>query len=292
MSDNSILIDAIDLNTLLKQANANPADGHVVLIDCRHDLMNHSAGIAAFNSGHIPSAQFWNMETDAVSEHTGLNGRHPLASREQTRACFERFGVTNSSRLVVYDAHGGQYAGRLWWLARWIGHQNVSLLDGGLPAWQAAGFELSNDKKNHNPTVSPLQLRPALVSWIDKHQVALVSKTKSSQVLDARAPARFRGEVEPIDPVAGHIPGALNRFYQDNLTSQGLFKSNENLRAEFNALLGARAPSEIVHQCGSGVTACHNLIAMELAGLSGGTLYPGSWSEWCADPALPVATGA
>jgi thiosulfate/3-mercaptopyruvate sulfurtransferase len=291
MNEHSILIDAGDLNDLLEQA-AQSKQNDVILLDCRHDLMDHRAGLSAFNSGHIGGAQFWNMETDAVGQHTGLNGRHPLASREETRACFEQFGLAENSILVVYDAQGGQYAGRIWWLARWIGHERVHLLNGGLPAWQAAGFELSNQAQMGSRHQSTLKLKPSLVSWIDKRQVASAIQSQSSQVIDARAVPRFRGEAEPLDPVAGHIPGAKNRFYQNNLDANGLFKSREVLRAEFAALIGQSSPNEIVHQCGSGVTACHNLIAMELAGFHGSSLYPGSWSEWCHDKQLPIATGA
>jgi thiosulfate/3-mercaptopyruvate sulfurtransferase len=291
MSDNSILIDAVHLNDWLKKPVADRLHNSVVLLDCRHDLMDHNAGIAAFNSGHIPGAQFWNMETDAVAEHSGFNGRHPLATREQTLACFEKFGLTNDSLLVVYDGQGGQYAGRLWWLARWIGHSKVCVLDGGLQAWQSAGHSLSNELKMPDQKLNQLSLKPSLVSWVDKYQVALTSRSDSSQVLDARATVRFRGESEPLDPVAGHIPKAVNRFYQNNLDGQGFFKSKAQLKGEFEAIIGQRLPAEIIHQCGSGVTACHNLIAMEIAGLHGSVLYPGSWSEWCADPTLPVATG-
>ncbi len=291
-SDNSILINAVQLNDLITKQTASELHKDVVLLDCRHDLMDHKAGVAAFNSGHIPGAQFWNMETDAVAEHSGLNGRHPLATREQTLACFEKFGLTNETLLVVYDGHGGQYAGRLWWLACWIGHQRVKILDGGIQSWQSAGFSLETDAIKPNAKLNTLKLKPSLVGWVDKHQVALISQSNSSQVLDARAPARFRGETEPLDPVAGHIPGAINRFYQNNLDSEGFFKNKALLKTEFEATIGQCNPAEIIHQCGSGVTACHNLIAMEIAGLHGSVLYPGSWSEWCSDPVLPVATGA
>jgi thiosulfate/3-mercaptopyruvate sulfurtransferase len=290
-SDNSILINAVKLNDLLTMQTAAGSHRDVVLLDCRHDLMDHKAGQSTFNSGHIHGAQFWNMESDAIAAHSGHNGRHPLATREQTLACFEKFGVTNETLLVVYDGQGGQYAGRLWWLARWIGHHNVKLLDGGIQAWQSAGFSLATDAKKPTAKSNTLSLKPSLVGWVDKHQVALLSQSNSSQVLDARAPARFRGETEPLDPVAGHIPSAINRFYQSNLDSAGFFKNTALLKAEFEATIGHRDPAEIIHQCGSGVTACHNLIAMEIAGLRGSALYPGSWSEWCADSSLPAATG-
>ncbi len=285
----SPLISAENLQGLLD----NPLES-VVLLDCRHDLMNHDSGLTSFNQGHIPQAQFWNMETDAVGTHTGLNGRHPLATREETLACFNKFGATAASVIVAYDAHGGQFAGRLWWLARWIGHARVHILDGGLQAWQALGLGALHSNVAVQPTIATaaLHMKPALVSWINLEQVARVVESKSSLILDARAPARFKGEAEPIDPIAGHIPGALNRFYQDNLDAAGFFKSPAQLRSEFLIKIGHRPISEIVHQCGSGVTACHNLIAMEVAGLSGSHLYPGSWSEWCNQQNPQVSLGS
>jgi thiosulfate/3-mercaptopyruvate sulfurtransferase len=257
----------------------------VLLLDCRHDLMDHQLGVNAYKQGHIPGAQFSNMETDAAGAHTGTNGRHPLPERAQFCEQLVLRGLNSNQTLVVYDSMGGQFAVRIWWMARWIGHDHVYLLDGGLPAWTNAGHALET-KVNESIANKrgTLELAPSLVGWIDAAQVEKTTSSKTGLLIDARAPARYRGETEPIDPVAGHIPGALNRFYQNNLGADGLFKPAAQLRQEFLALIGTQLPSAVTHQCGSGVTACHNILSMEVAGLSGSNLYPGSWSEWCSDP--------
>ena len=259
-----------------------------VLLDCRHDLFKHEAGAADYAQGHLPGAQFCNMETDAAGPHTGTNGRHPLPARQAWCERLAAFGLNTNQQLIAYDAHGGQYAVRVWWMARWIGHANVAVLNGGLPAWLAAKGTVTA----HTPTVTSsgnIQMGASLSHHIDADQLALNLATKSSLLIDARAPARYAGQTEPIDPVAGHIPGAINHFYQHNLAADGRFKSREALRAQFDLLVEHTAPSEVIHQCGSGVTACHNILAMELAGLHGSSLYPGSWSEWCSDPSRATA---
>ncbi len=273
-------------------------DAAVLVLDCRHDLTDHQHGAQAWAAGHIPGAVFFDMETDAAGPHAGSNGRHPLPTREQARATFARLGLRDGMHLVVYDASGGMFAARAWWMAKWIGFANVQLLDGGLAAWQREGGLLLGPALEPLTSRAPsawhqhrLSLAPALVAWIDATQLHHWLATATAQLLDARAPARYRGETEPLDPVAGHIPGALNRFYQDNLTAEGVFKSPHVLREELSAVLTGDG-STWVHQCGSGVTACHNIIAQEIAALGQGTLYPGSWSEWCADPRRAVATGA
>jgi thiosulfate/3-mercaptopyruvate sulfurtransferase len=226
------------------------------------------------------------LDRDLSGAKTGLNGRHPLPER---RALAERagaWGIAPGVEVVCYDTQGMPYAARAWWLLRWLGHQAVAVLDGGPAAWTSAGGALTRTVTAPLPRApypSPAPAMPALQA--DE----LLAQLGRRPVLDARAGERFRGEVEPLDPVAGHIPGALNRFFKDNLQADGLFKSVEVLRAEFAALHGT--PAQLVHQCGSGVTACHNLLAMEHAGLPGSALYPGSWSEWCADPSRPVARG-
>jgi thiosulfate/3-mercaptopyruvate sulfurtransferase len=292
----SPIISAAELSEKLSSAQTSGSKP-VVVLDCRHDLADHAAGRRGFLEEHIATAQFWNMETDAVATHTGLNGRHPLPSREVVRDCFARFGVNENSLIVAYDAQSSMYAGRLWWLARWIGHEAIQVLDGGIKAWLAFGGAIETGEPRALPALmtatSPLSLalKESLSSWVDRHQVARFIASDTSGLIDARAPARFRGEVEPLDPVAGHIPGAMNRFFQENLGPDGRFKSPQQLRAEFSNLLKSRSAYEVVHQCGSGVTACHNIIAMELAGLSGSSLYPGSWSEWCAQANAAVAKG-
>ena len=274
------LISATDL------AEAQQA-GWVVL-DCRHDLANLQAGRAAYDAGHIPGALLASLEHD-LADHAraadgSFRGRHPLPERDAFIATLRRWGVNDDSQVVAYDAQGGMFAARLWWMLRWAGHEAAAVLDGGLPAWTAAGMPLSTDVPV--PTSGNVQQRAPLTRTVSADDILSQPELK---VLDARAPDRFRGENETLDPVGGHIPGAKNRFFKDNLLPDGRFKPAALLRAELGALV--TAPASAVMQCGSGVTACHNLLALEVAGLSGAALYPGSWSEWCADPARPVATG-
>ena len=266
-------------------------DGNWAIFDCRHDLLQPTAGSDAFAAGHIQNAQFANIDTDLSGAKApagaAFTGRHPLPERADLLETLRNWGINDDSQVVAYDAHGGMFAARLWWLLRWIGHPAVAVLDGGLAAWQSAGL----------PLVTPLAARPrghiAEKPTLTKTVTAaeLVDNLHGGEltVVDARAPDRYRGENETIDPVGGHIPGAKNRFFKDNLKGDGRFKSERELRHDFAALFDS-APYAVM-QCGSGVTACHNLLALEVAKLSGAALYPGSWSEWCADPARPVATG-
>jgi len=219
---------------------------------------------------------------------SGTNGRHPLPSREAFAATAGRFGIAPETRVVVYDRQGAMFAARAWWMLRWLGHAAVAVLDGGLPAWQRAGGALEPGAVVSRAR-EPYPLREPLVGAVDA--ATLSARLGRGRLIDARAPERFRGEVEPLDAQAGHIPGALNRFFKDNLDADGCFKPAERLRAEFEPLLAAASPSQVTHYCGSGATACHNLLAMEVAGLPGAALYPGSWSEWSADPSRPVARG-
>jgi len=263
----------------------------ILLVDCRHDLMNPQAGALAYAQEHLPGAVHISLDDDLADHVNGLcGGRHPLPQREQLRARLEALGLSGHTRLIAYDADGGCWAARLWWLAQWLGHERVSVLDGGLPAWRAAGLALTTER----PTTSPgqLTLRTPLVAWVDVDTVAADVAGDRRVVIDARAPSRFSGAQEPLDPVAGHIPGAVNRFWQTNLAADGRFHSAYELRNQFQTLLAGRPADAVIHQCGSGVTACHNLLAMAHAGLNGSLLYAGSWSEWCSDPARPVATGS
>jgi thiosulfate/3-mercaptopyruvate sulfurtransferase len=274
-----------------EQLAPHVADPDWVVLDCRHDLMNHAAGRAAYDAGHLPHAQFVDFETDLSDKAPGPNGvfrgRHPLPAREAFVETLRRWGVHHGSQVVAYDAQGGMYAARVWWMLRWIGHEAVALLDGGVQAWQAQGLPLSTEPATRMR--GNIDLQPSLVQTVDVSDVLANLKQPTRLVVDARAPDRFRGENEIIDPVGGHIPGAKNRFFKNNLQEDGRFKPAEQLRAELNAVVGE--PSRAIMQCGSGATACHNLLAMEIAGLPGAALYPGSWSEWCADPTRPVATG-
>ena len=279
------LISAADLAARLDTPD-------VRVFDVRHDLTNHSAGRQAYDAGHIPGARFLDHETELAAARTGKNGRHPLPDRAQFGALMAAHGVTPGTLVVAYDASGGMYAAHLWWMLRWLGHDRVAVLDGGWQAWTAAGLPVSHDPAPAVRLGTPVEPGKSLAGTVDAQAVLANITQPSFTVVDARAANRYRGEVEPMDPVAGHIPGALNRPNGENLQPDGRFKTAEQLRAEFGSLLAGRDPASVVHQCGSGITACHNLLSMEIAGLTGSRLYPGSWSEWCSDPARPVAKGA
>jgi thiosulfate/3-mercaptopyruvate sulfurtransferase len=258
------------------------------VVDCRHDLADFAAGYREYRAGHIPGATFAHVEEDLAGEISAATGRHPLPVAEHLVTIFREWGISNDTQIVAYDAQGGQFAGRLWWLARWLGHDRVALLDGGWQAWLKAADWSSIEEPDRGE--GSFAARPSRVPVVDAAQVLATRGDGGTQLIDARAPERYEGRVEPIDPVAGHIPGAVNRFWQSNL-EHGRFKSPQQLRAEFDALLGGRAPEQVIHACGSGVTAAHNVLAMEIAGLTGSALYAGSWSEWIRDPSRPVASG-
>ena len=259
-----------------------------VICDCRHDLLDFDAGRRAYGEAHIPGARFLHTDTDLSGAKTGQNGRHPLPDPDRLAEKLGGLGIANDAQVVAYDGQGGMYAARLWWLMRWLGHEAVAVLDGGLTKWRAEGRPVTADL----PTIKPVSfdrlpgVLPVNATFVFTHLDGA-----GMQLIDARAPDRYAGRNETIDPVAGHIPGALNRFFKLNLDSEGCFKPATALRDEFAGLLAGGNPAEVVHQCGSGVTACHNLLAMEHAGLTGSRLYPGSWSEWCADAGRPLVTG-
>ncbi len=267
-------------------------DPAFVILDCRGELTDPHAGAAAFALGHLPGAQHADSDVHLSDKSPGkdgsFRGRHPLPSPERFIQTLRHWGVHPHSQVIVYDGHGGMFASRVWWMLRWVGHAEVALLDGGLPAWQAAGGAITSELITKPPGSITLQV--ALVRTVSADDVLANLDTKKAIVLDARANDRFLGENETIDPVAGHIPGARNRMFKDNLQPDGCFKPAEVLRAEFSALI--RNPESTIAQCGSGISACHNLLAMEIAGLPGAALYPGSWSEWSSDPSRPVAIGA
>jgi thiosulfate/3-mercaptopyruvate sulfurtransferase len=255
------------------------------VFDCRHDLAKPDLGEQQYREGHIQGALFAHLERDLSGKKTGRNGRHPLPDPQDFEKWLEKTGLTPKDQVVCYDAGPGSMAARLWWMLRWIGHERVAVLDGGLAKWTREGRPLTLDVPIFTPLNYPLKVRKDLA--IDVHAV---EKSKA-MLLDARAPARYRGEQEPIDPVAGRIPGAKNRFNMDNVSAQGTFKPAEELKKDFESVLQGKAPGEVVHYCGSGVSACHNLLAMEVAGLKGGRLYAGSWSEWSADAKRPQEKG-
>jgi thiosulfate/3-mercaptopyruvate sulfurtransferase len=262
-------------------------DPRWVVFDTRHDLANPAKGPEAYAAAHIPGAYFVSVDDDMSGTKTGRNGRHPLPDLDAFAKKMNACGVAPGVQVVIYDDAGGTYAVRLWWLLRWLGHDKVALLDGGLPLWQKEGRPLSADVPATRK--GSFVAKPALGATVDAAFVERFREAPSLKLVDARAPERYSGQTEPLDPVAGHVPGAVNRFWKENLAADGRFKSAAALRDEFAQLLGATKPEDSVHMCGSGVTACHNLFAMALAGLAGARLYPGSWSEWCSDPARPVA---
>ncbi len=263
----------------------------VVVLDCGFDLADTQAGERAHASAHLPQARYVHLDRDLSGAKNGRNGRHPLPSRDAWARRVGSWGITPASAVVCYDDQGGVYAARAWWLLKWLGHGNVSVLDGGRAAWVAQGAALVTPPAGRAETAetadhAPYPTLPVAMPTIDA--VPLLARLGQLTILDARAPERFRGEVEPLDPVAGHIPGAICHFFKNNLAADGRFKAPAELRQLFAAWSG---PAEVVHQCGSGVTACHNLLAMAHAGLTPGTLYGGSWSEWCSDPTRPIAKG-
>ena len=274
------------------QASATPA----VVFDCSCDLMQPAQGPAQYAQSHIAGALYAHLDDnlsakgDPAITGAASGGRHPLPPRDTFAAWLGRVGVANTDQIVVYDRQGANYCGRLWWMLKWLGHANVAVLDGGFQAWQAAGGAIANGSEPER-TPTHFAVHDPLVTLVGVDTVLRNLGKDHQHIIDARGAPRFRGEVEPIDPVAGHIPGALNRVFSSNLTADGFFKSAEVLRAEFEALLGQRQPQDVVHHCGSGVSAIPNVLAMEIAGLGGTALFAGSWSEWCSDPARPVAQG-
>jgi thiosulfate/3-mercaptopyruvate sulfurtransferase len=280
----SPLISADDLHALLRSATAP------VVLDCSFDLVDANAGRRTFEAGHIPGARYVHLDEDLSGPKTGRNGRHPLPQPEVFAQRLRGLGIDDGTLVVACDGAGGMMAARLWWMLRWVGHGEAALLDGGLGAWKARGLPLEAGPAAPC-TPGRLSLRPPLAATADRDSLLVNLQASTRLVVDARSPDRFRGENETLDPVGGRIPGAVNRFFKDNLQPDGRFKPAAQLRAEFEALTGGRDPASLVMQCGSGVTACHNLLALELAGLPGAALYAGSWSEWSAWPGAPVATG-
>ena len=273
----------------VEELSAHLGDANWRVFDCRHDLRDTQYGEKAYAKGHIPGALFLQLDHDLSGPTTGKNGRHPLPDSAGFAAKMSACGVGPDTQVVAYDNEGNAFASRLWWLLRWLGHDKVAVLDGGLAAWRRAKQPLDADVPNYAPASFAPREQGGIV---DADYVAARLNQPETLLLDARSEERFAGQNETLDPVGGHIPGAINRFFFDNLDDAGVyFKSAAELRAEFDDLLAGRAPGSVVQHCGSGVTACHNILAMEFAGLPGSLLYPGSWSEWCADPSRPVATG-
>jgi thiosulfate/3-mercaptopyruvate sulfurtransferase len=264
-------------------------DPRWVVVDCRFVLTDPDAGQRAYAAGHIPGARYAHLDNDLSSPVTPASGRHPLPYPQVLAEKLGRWGIDKTSQVVVYDDTFGAMAARLWWLLRWLGHEAVALLDGGFPKWQREGHPVTPAL----PLIQATQFHPTInnAMWVDAGYVEQMHERKDGMLIDARADIRFRGDVEPLDKVAGHIPGAINVPYEDNLDFSGEFMSDEALRELYLAAMNHVAPDQVVQMCGSGVTACHNILAMEHAGLSGSKLYAGSWSEWITDANRPVAKG-
>ena len=295
------LISAEDLLAL------RASDTPCMVFDCSFDLAQPSAGRAAFLDAHIPGAVYAHLDEDLSAPHGApgadgrvitahaadrpmSGGRHPLPTRERFAVWLSSVGFSNAMQAVVYDRNASAYCGRLWWMLKWMGHDAVAVLDGGLPAWRAASGDLSSGEEPAH-FQSNFDLGEPLRALRTVSEVQAQLGQAGQTLIDARAAERYRGEVEPLDPVAGHIPGALNRPFSQNFGPDGRFKTAEQLHREFADLLGSRPPESVVHHCGSGVTANPNLLAMELAGYAPTALFAGSWSEWCSDPARPVERG-
>jgi len=266
------------------------ADQEWVVIDCRFDLAAPARGEELYLESHIPGARYAHLDRDLSGEKTGSNGRHPLPTAEQMRERFGAFGISPGKQVVVYDADSGMHASRLWWMLRFMGHNAVALLDGGFARWTREGRAVRGGKEQWRTGTFVGAPREA---WqLSAAEVERGLHEPSRVLVDARAEERFRGENETIDKQAGHIPGARNFFFQRNLSADKTFKSPDELRAEWKTVLGDARPEDVVMYCGSGVTACHNLLALEHAGLGGARIFPGSWSEWSADPSRPIETSS
>jgi thiosulfate/3-mercaptopyruvate sulfurtransferase len=287
----SVLISAPDLIAL--QASSKPS----LVVDCSFDLSRPLAGYESYLSAHISGALYANLDTD-LSDKTGdldaaSGGRHPLPSRANVARWLSSIGISPNQQVVVYDRQGGMVAGRLWWMLKWLGHERVAVLDGGFPAWSAAGGQVRQGPEAPLPVSQyswGLQA-DSLAPLVNAEIVQTHIGSPSVAILDARAQPRFTGETEPLDPVAGHIPSALNRPFSSNMQADGTFKSPDQLRLEFESLLAGRDPAQTIHHCGSGVSAIPNMLAMFIAGYGMTSLYAGSWSDWCSDPNRPVAQG-
>ena len=281
----------MSFTTLITAAQLAPWIGSsdLLILDCRHDLADLSRGERAYVQGHIPGAQYADLNRDLSDLSTPGLGRHPLPDASTFAATLARWGCRSQQQIVVYDDAGGAIAARAWWMLRLIGHDAVAVLDGGMAAWLAAGFGMDSEIPKPEPTRVVVNFATSKIVYFDE----LSQKMQSGKVLllDARGAPRFRGDVEPLDAVAGHIPGAINRPFSSNLAADGNFKSAPLLRDEFAALLGTHSANTLIHSCGSGVTACHNLLAMEYAGLAGSRVFAPSWSGWISDPLRPAARG-
>jgi thiosulfate/3-mercaptopyruvate sulfurtransferase len=260
------------------------------IFDCRFDLVQPRWGEEQYLVEHIPGAVYVHLDDNLSAPKSGTNGRHPLPGIEVIAEYFSELGIDEGTQVVIYDARGGGIAARLWWMLKYLGHEAAAVLDGGFPEWKRLGLPVQPNPESRVPRQFKPRLKPDLKVIAD--EVLERRSPSSSLILDSRAPERYRGEDEPFDPIAGRIPGAVNRFWQTNLDADGRFRNPDILRAEFESLIGSIAPTDTIVYCGSGVTGCHNVLTMNYAGFQGVRLYAGSWSEWSSDPSRPVETGA
>ncbi|MBI3546995.1 MAG: sulfurtransferase [Gammaproteobacteria bacterium] len=281
-----IFTTLVDTVTLARHLD----DPRWVVVDCRFMLTDPEAGRRLYAAGHIPGARYAHLNEDLSSPITASSGRHPLPYPNTLAEKLGRWGIDKTKQVIVYDDSFGAMAARLWWLLRWLGHEAVALLDGGFPKWQREKYPVTQEP----PRIQPTQFHATVDNsmWVDADYVLQMLHKQDQLLMDVRAEERFRGEVEPLDKIAGHIPGAINLPYEDNLDFSGEFMSDDALRGHYLAVLKDIAPDKVVQMCGSGVTACHNILAMQHAGLPGAKLYVGSWSEWITDTQRPVAKGA
>jgi thiosulfate/3-mercaptopyruvate sulfurtransferase len=278
-------IDAASLQTLV----GSPS---VVILDCRFDLAAPDAGKQAYLRRHIPTARYVDLNRDLSAPVSPASGRHPLPRPDHLAVVFGRLGVSCDTQVIAYDEINGSFAARAWWLLRWLGHDRAAVLDGGLKAWLEAGGALESGEPQAPPRAATFAPRPDSAAVVTAAEVLEAVQDRRRLVVDARAPERFAGLVEPIDPVAGHVPGAINHPFTANLREDGRFLAQPELARRWRERLGGTAPTDVIAMCGSGVTACHDLLALELAGFPGAKLYAGSWSEWIRDPKRPIARGS
>lgn len=282
----SPLITALELNELLSREGAN-----ILLCDCRHDLVDPQLGQRVYAESHLPGAVFVSVDRQLSAPKSGTNGRHPLPSRETFAQTLQNMGVNEQTIIVGYDSTGGQYAARLWWMARWAGHAHVRVLDGGMHAWLKAGLPVTTEVPASS-SAGNFKLKPSLTKSVTMQELRAGLARPDRLIVDARPFDRFQGQNETLDPKAGHIPGSTSRPTPTNLNPDGSFKDATTLKSELSGMLGAHQPDQMVASCGSGIAACHLLLSMEIAGLPGGALYGGSWSEWSAQPDAPIELGA
>jgi thiosulfate/3-mercaptopyruvate sulfurtransferase len=261
-----------------------------LVVDCRYDLQNESWGREEYLAAHVPGAAYASLGHDLAAERTGANGRHPVPSVDALAATLGRLGISRDHQVVAYDQDSGMYASRLWWSLRYLGHDAVAVLDGGWAKWTREGRGATSGDERRPAETFVASPRPEMLARVDEIATAVVGR-RDTLLVDARAPERFEGRIEPIDRVAGHIPGAVNHHFKSNLNDEGTMLPAKELRDALGPLVTGHAPARVIVYCGSGVTACHNLLALEHAGLPGARLYAGSWSEWSSDPARPVETG-